>query len=124
MDGITNASSKAVPLRIGDKVADIHPIRLRDWPEFAPVLFALEMENLHEVHSFIDGPGALFTALKLLCRKEELPDTFDDMTQSEYHSLREIIIKQNELDFDKLHKKIEEIDKAVKEKVKKAQPPL
>ena len=107
MDEIGKSLGAPVALRLADRVIDVYPVRLKDWPDFAPVLFALEMENLHEVHFFGDGPIAFHKALQIVLRLEEIPEIVIEITQAEFKRLRDLVIQQNELDFTRLHKKVE-----------------
>ena len=100
---------KSFPLRIGDQVKDLHPVLLKDWPDFKDVAWVLDIETLHELFFYIDAPEALDKAIKIICRVEEVPEMFGEMSQLEYESLRSISLAQNRLDFKALLKKKQEL---------------
>ncbi len=122
MGDTSSALGNCAAFRVGNKVVDIYPVRLKDWPEFVPALFAFEMENLHEIHYFSDLAEAFFSGLRIVTRtssEQALSDIFDDIEQSHYSELRKLIIQQNDLNFERLREKINNISKGAPDKGKK-----
>jgi hypothetical protein len=106
-----------LPFQIGTRRKEICPVKLKDWPAFGKCVSIFDLEALQDIHRYADGPETLIQALKIVtnCGMDDpLDPLFDDMTQADYKKLREMIICQNELDFEYLHK-VEEQKNSKKE---------
>lgn len=95
------------PLRIGDRVSDLQPIRVIDWPRFARVSWVFDIPRLQEIYAYKDAYESLDEALKVITRQEAVPECYADMTQKHYAELRNIVTQQNDLDFEFLHQKMD-----------------
>jgi hypothetical protein len=99
--------------QVNTRKVELHPVMVRDWIEFSKNLFILENETLYEIFRYTDGPGFLWEVIKLVCRVEEVPELFKEMTQLDYLRFRNTVLEQNDLDFEEVfnrsRKKIEDL---------------
>jgi hypothetical protein len=96
------------PFRIGTRAVELYPVRLKDWVDFRKCAALLEEETLYGLFSYLDGEEALENVFKIICRTEEVPEIFSDMTQADYERFRNIVIEQNDLNFKEVKKKLRE----------------
>ena len=99
--------------QVGTRVVELHPVLVKDWPEFSKNLFILEHETLYEIFMYGDGSEILWETVKVICRTKEVPPLFEELTQLDYRRFREIVLEQNDINFeevrDKKRKKMEEL---------------
>lgn len=101
------------PFRIGDSIIDLYPVKLRDWEKFSETLAALELETLYQVYSYKDAIDKFIECIKIVGRRADVPDCLYDIDDKQYEELRRIIIEQNNLDFDFLKRKQQELAKSI-----------
>jgi tryptophan 2,3-dioxygenase len=101
MENVSKFLGKPTDFRVLDKIIDLYPVKLRNWPEFSEVLFVLKLESLQEIYQYIDAPQALEKVFKIVTRMDLLHDLYYDMTEADYQTFREKVINQNGLNFDK-----------------------
>lgn len=101
------------PYRIGDSIIDLYPVKLRDWEKFSETLAALELETLYQVYSYKDAIDKFIECIKIAGRREDVPDCLYEIDEKQYEEIRQIIIDQNNLDFDFLKKKQQELAKSI-----------
>ena len=100
--------SKGTEWRIGNTVIDLHPIRLKDWPDASKLMYLLSFESLADI-AYIAGIEGLKTLIDIVARASELPEgkrdhftVLDDITDSDFKWLRQIISAQNDINMDRL----------------------
>lgn len=101
----------SMPFKVNNRQVEVHPVLLRDWTKFARVVGVFDLESLQDIFFYNDAPEFLFEAIKLVCKSEEVPELFYDMTQADYERFRNLVMEQNGLDF-----------KAIRESAKKKEP--
>ncbi len=94
----------AMPFQIGEHKIDLYPIRLKDWVNFRECVFVLMFDSLHKIYQYNDLPEALNDCIKIVTRQDEVPKMFEDMTERDYKRFRDIVIQQNDLNFEDLRK--------------------
>jgi len=101
-DKLQELLGTATVYQINDKSPiALNPIRLMDWPDFLEKVFVLQYETLLEI--YVTKQQDLLSELLLIVLRNftALPDFINDMTQKDYAAMREIIMAQNNIDFDK-----------------------
>ena len=107
------ATDTGTPFRIGYKVIDLVPIRLRDWPEASKLIFTLRFDSLADL-AYLQSTDSLVKLIKVAARHEEIEDetVFDmlnDMTDKDYKILKRIMTQQNDIDMERVLKDVSRI---------------
>lgn len=88
--------------KLGERAVEIWPVRLKDWSEFSLCVNLFRWDRLHKIFTYPDASEVLAIAFKILTRGAEHEDLLNNMTQLDYSNLRQLIIDQNDLNFDEL----------------------
>lgn len=110
---VAAAVGKGDEWRIKNTVIDLYPIRLKDWPDASKLLFLLNFDSLADI-AYTQSTDALVALIHIAARYEELEtktqfEAIQDMTDTDYKWLRNLLSAQNDIDMDRLADKIAKI---------------
>lgn len=105
----TVATDTGVPLRVGNRVIDLYPIRLRDWPEASKLIYILRFPSLADI-AYLQSFETLKNMFKVAARLDDVNDErlglLEDLTDKEYKVARSIMTKQNDIDMERVMKDV------------------
>lgn len=108
----TVATDTGVPFRVGNRVLDLYPIRLRDWPTASKLIYLLRFTSLADI-AYLQSFDTLKNLFRVAARIENIDDDrlslLEDMTDKEYKIARSVMTKQNDIDMDRVMKDVSRI---------------
>lgn len=103
------ATDTGVAFRVGNRVIDLYPIRLRDWPEASKLIYILRFTSLADI-AYLQSFDSLKQLFKVAARLDDVNDErlnlLNDMTDKEYKIARSVMTQQNDIDMERVMKDV------------------
>jgi hypothetical protein len=96
-------------IRIDNIGIELHPIRIKDWPEASKLIYLLDFESLADI-AYIEGLSDLKALIQIVGRASEKDkldwSIIEDMTDEVFKTFRELTISQNDIDLKRVLAKV------------------
>lgn len=103
------ATDTGVAFRVGNRVLDLYPIRLRDWPAASKLIYILRFTSLADI-AYLQSFDTLKNMFRVAARIDDINDErlalLEEMTDKEYKIARSVMTKQNDIDMDRVTKEV------------------